>query len=353
MGLGESAVMSGTKYFSTRLPSLSVLALVLGIVSFFAADSAGRAAGQPNLVRHEASASVMGATFTVAAYGEQRGPLASAIKAAFDEVRRIDHFLSNYRAESELSRINREASSGAVRISPEMASLLAHCFAFSRQSEGGFDVTVGPLMETWGFFKGSGRLPSAWDIARAREKIGYQHVALDPDKRTIRFLRAGVKLDPGGIGKGYAVDRMVAVLRQAGVQRAFLSAGSSSLYALGAPPDEPRGWYVRIRDPKNPDETAAEVYLKNESLSTSGFYEKFFKVDGKIYSHIMDPRTGMPAEGVLTVSVVSEKTIDSEAWSTGFFVNGPEWTRRHKRPDFRVFLCPASAACGWVGGEGQ
>jgi thiamine biosynthesis lipoprotein len=175
-------------------------------------------------------------------------------------------------------------------------------------------------------------------------------VALDPDKRTIRFLRAGMKLDPGGIGKGYAVDRMVAVLREAGVKRAFLSAGSSSLYALGAPPDEPRGWYVRIRDPKNPDETAAEVYLKNESLSTSGFYEKFFEVDGKIYSHIMDPRTGMPAEGVLTVSVVTEKTIDSEAWSTGFFVNGLEWTRRHKRREFRVFLCPAGGACGWVDG---
>jgi FAD:protein FMN transferase len=345
--------MLGTKHCSARLSRLSVLALLLGAVFLFGADPAGREASQPSLVRHEASASVMGATFTVAAFGEQRGPLASAIKAAFDEVRRIDHFLSNYRAESELSRINQEASGGPVRVSPEMASLLAHCLAYSKQSEGGFDVTVGPLMGTWGFFKGSGRLPSAWDLARAREKIGYQYVALDPDKRTIRFLRDGMKLDPGGIGKGYAVDRMAAVLRQAGIKRAFISAGSSSLYALGAPPDEARGWYVRIRDPKNPEETAAEVYLKNESLSTSGFYEKFFEVDGKIYSHIMDPRTGMPAEGVLTVSVVSEKTIDSEAWSTAYFVNGPEWTRRHKRRAFRVFLCPTGGACGWVGEEGR
>jgi thiamine biosynthesis lipoprotein len=142
---------------------------------------------------------------------------------------------------------------------------------------------------------------------------------------------------------------MVEVLRRWQVERAFISAGSSSLYALGTPPDEPRGWYVRIQHPKNHEVAAAELYLKDQSLSTSGFYEKFFEAGGRTYSHIMDPRTGMPAEGVLTVSVVSKVTIDSEAWSTGYYVNGYDWTRKHKREDFRVFMCTSNDLCGWIG----
>ena len=304
--------------------------------------------GPSQLQRYEASASAMGTTFTVAAYGEQTGPLASVVRTAFDEARRVDAFLSNYKQDSELSRINEEADAGAVALSPEMTSLLAQCLAYSRLTEGGFDITVGPLMETWGFVKGSGRLPGTLALALARQEIGYQHVELDQDHRTVRFGRSGMKLDPGGIGKGYAVDRMVAILRRAGVQRAFVSAGNSSLYALGSPPDEPRGWYVRIRAPKDAAEAIAEVYLKNQSLSTSGYYEKFFEAEGKLYSHIMDPRTGMPAEGVLTVSVVSDHTIDSEAWATGLYVNGLQWARANKPAGMRVLLCTSDTACGWV-----
>jgi thiamine biosynthesis lipoprotein len=231
-----------------------------------------------------------------------------------------------------------------------MADLLQKCLDYSRQSEGGFDITVGPLMEVWGFFKGTGSLPGSFTLSRARAKVGYKHLDLDAKERRIRFRLPGMKLDPGGIGKGYAVDRMVEVLQHWEIDRAFVSAGSSSLYAIGSPPDEPRGWYVRIQHPKNHEIAAAEVYLKDQSLSTSGFYEKFFEAGGKIYSHIMDPRTGMPAEGVLTVSVVSQATIDSEAWSTGFYVNGSDWTRKYKRKDFRVFMCTSNALCGWIDG---
>jgi thiamine biosynthesis lipoprotein len=143
---------------------------------------------------------------------------------------------------------------------------------------------------------------------------------------------------------------MVQILRRFGVQSAMVSAGSSSMYALGRPPGEPRGWHVRIRDPKDAQQTAAEVYLADESLSTSGSYEKFFEVDGKLYSHIMDPRTGMPAEGVLSVSVRSALTLDSEAFCKAFFVNGLEWTHRNRRVDFQVFLCTVGDACQWVAG---
>ncbi len=336
-----------------HLPFRAFFFLVLAFPCWSGASRFAEAAETSALERYEASASVMGSTFTVAGYGKQRAHVASAVRAAFDEARRIDAFLSNYRPESELSRINEHASREPVPLSEEMTVLLEQCLSYSRQSEGGFDITVGPLMEVWGFFKGTGSLPGTFTLSRAKGKIGYQYLELDAKQRSIRFRRAGMKLDPGGIGKGYAVDRMVEVLRRWEVERAFISAGSSSLYALGSPPDEPRGWYVRIQHPKNHEIAAAEVYLKDQSLSTSGFYEKFFEAGGKTYSHIMDPRTGMPSEGVLTVSVVSEAAIDSEAWSTGFYVNGPDWTRRHKRKDFRVFMCTALDACGWIDGASQ
>ena len=303
------------------------------------------------LERYEASASIMGSVYTIAAYGEHRGRLASAVRAAFDEARRIDAFLSNYKKTSELSRINREAADGPVEVSSEMARLLARCLDYSRQSEGAFDITVGPLMKAWGFFKGSGELPSSFAISRARKLVGYRLLRLNMESRTIEFQKSGVELDPGGIGKGYAVDRMAEVLRQAEVTHAFISAAGSSLYAIGAPPEEPRGWYVRIRHPRDPKRTAAELYLKDESLSTSGSYEKFFEIDGKTYSHIMDPRTGRSAEGIASVSVLSEHTLDSEAWTKAFFVNGRPWSHAHKPAAFRVFLCTTDGVCAWVNGD--
>jgi thiamine biosynthesis lipoprotein len=162
-------------------------------------------------------------------------------------------------------------------------------------------------------------------------------------------------MDPGGIGKGYAVDCMVEILKQKGVQRALVAGSSSSIYGLGAPPDQPEGWEVSIRDPHNPRRGVAQVYLKDMSLSTSGSYEKFFEADGRTYSHIMDPRTGYPAEGTVSVSIVAPRTIDSEAWAKPYFINGRQWTAARKPKDFRVFLCQQGkdpngkdTPCAWV-----
>jgi len=324
-------------------------ALVLFFIGLTSSLLAGNDNGSPQLERYEASASIMGSTYTIAAFGENRSKLASAVRAAFDEARRIDRFLSNYKDDSELSRINRDAPDGAVDVSEELTALLANCVAYSKASEGAFDITVGALMKVWGFYKGSGELPYAWQIANARRKVGFKHLDLDTKNLTLRFQQDGLELDPGGIGKGYAVDRMASVLRHAGLTSAFISAAGSSLYGIGTPPDKPEGWPVQIRDPKNAAETAARLHLKDASLSTSGSYEKFFEADGKIYSHIMDPRTGMPAQGVVSVSVLAASTLDSEAWTKAFFVNGRDWSVENKPTEFRVFLCTADLACAWVG----
>ena len=137
-------------------------------------------------------------------------------------------------------------------------------------------------MKVWGFFKGEGTLPSAAVVKRALEDVGSGKVRLDRAARTVRFLQPGVELDPGGIGKGYAIDRMVAILKRRGVTSAFLSAGGSSLYGLGVPPDEPRGWTANIRNPRATGRTIASVFLQDMSLSTSGSYEKFFRASGHV-----------------------------------------------------------------------
>jgi thiamine biosynthesis lipoprotein len=316
-----------------------------------AALAAGIAAAQDaEMLRLQESADAMGATYTVEIYGYDRVKMEAAAGAALDEARRLDELLSNYRPESEWSTVNRLASTRPVQTSPELFRLLAACLEYSRESEGAFDITVGPLMKVWGFYKDSGHLPHRAEVGAALTKVGYRHVHLDEGAHTVRFDRAGVELDPGGIGKGYAVDRMVDILRQNGIGIALVAGSGSSIYGMGAPPSEPRGWRVNIKNPWSPSKTAAEVYLKDQSISTSGSYEKFFRAEGRIYAHIMDPRTGFPAQGSVSVSVVAPLTIDSEAWAKPYFVNGRQWAAQHKPKDFRVFFCEdrTDQPCAWL-----
>jgi thiamine biosynthesis lipoprotein len=295
----------------------------------------------------------MGSAYSLVLYGEDRGRLEAASEDAFEEVRRLDRMLSNYRPASEWSEVNRHAAERPVMVSVELFQLLSACVEYSRQSEGAFDISVGPLMKVWGFYKGSGHLPHRAEVRGSLTKVGYRNILLDAVNRTVRFARPGVELDPGGIGKGYAVDRMVDVLRRDGIASALVSASGSSIYALGSPPGE-AGWKVRIRDPKNEAKTVTEVTLKDESMSTSGSYEKFFRAEGRIYSHIMDPRTGFPADGMLSASVIAPRTLDSEAWTKPFFINGRVWAAKHKPKGFRVFLCPDTSeagtgqSCAWL-----
>ena len=180
--------------------------------------------------------------------------------------------------------------------------------------------------------------------------MGYRHILLDGSAQTVRFDRPGVEMDPGGIGKGYAVDRMVEVLKKNGVRTALVAGSGSSIYGMGAPPDEPRGWPVKIKDPWDSRKTLAEVWLKDTSMSTSGSYEKFFRAEGKIYAHIMDPRTGYPAQGSVSVSVIAPRTIDSEVWAKPYFINGRQWAAKHRPKDFRVFFCEdrMEKPCAWL-----
>ena len=323
----------------------------LGVLFAAIALQAAGIANASALERLESSAAIMGSEFRIACYAPTKKVAAGAVTAAFDEVRRVDALLSNYKQDSELSRVNREASRGEVQVSEELAALLDRCLSYSRASEGAFDITVGALVKAWGFYGGEGKMPRPWTLWWARRHTGYQHLRVDQAKGTVRFLRSGLQLDPGGIGKGYAVDRAIAALRKYGVETALVSSGTSSIYALGAPPDNADGWDLDVRGADANDSEFMTVTLKDEGLSTSGSYEKFFDKDGTRYSHILDPRTGQPALGMTAVSVIGPNAIDSEAWSTALFVNGAKWARKHGVPEGRVLLCPEDEACSWLAQE--
>ncbi len=263
----------------------------------------------------------MGSTATVRACGPDAEALPAIVGEALDEVDRIDRLMSHYRRDSPLSRLNREAADGPVAVEPELLDFLAECLRWSRESDGAFDVTVGPLMKAWGFFRDEGRVPGEEELTRTLEVVGYRHVVLDREAGTVRFDRPGVELDLGGIGKGYAVDRVVELLRRRGVASALVNLGGSSVYGLGAPPGR-KAWEIGIQDPSGAGKTTLTVRLRDRALSVSGGYERFFEKDGVTYSHIMDPRTGRPVQGVLSVAVLTDTATAGDALDDIAFVQG-------------------------------
>ena len=265
----------------------------------------------------------MGTEYSLYLYAPSREQAAAIAKPVFEEVDRVDALLSNYRPDSELSRINRQAFDHEVTTDPETFRFLATCLAWSERSQGAFDISVGKLMKVWKFFGASGALPTPEEIAAAREHVGWKKIRLDPEQRTVRFLSAEIELDPGGIGKGYAVDRAVRVLRAKQVPAALLSAGSSTIYALGAPPGE-AGWKVRVPSLHPEGATISTVILRDTSLSTANLSEKNFVHEGQFYGAIMNPRTLQPVRGILQVTVISQSATDSDALSNALFVSGPE-----------------------------
>ena len=261
----------------------------------------------------------MGTDYTLYIYAADAAAADREAERVFEIVDQLDALLSNYKPDSELSRINHEAADHAVTTDPEAFRFLEASLAWSARSDGAFDITVGKLMKAWGFFRSTGHVPSEGDLARVRAETGWKHVALDRDTRTVRFTAPGVELDPGGIGKGFAVDAAVKALRDDGVHAALLSAGSSTIYGLGAPPDAP-GWKVRVPDPRPAGATISTVVLRDTSLSTANCSEKHFVVRGHLYCHIMDPRTQKPVEGRLQATVIAPSATDSDALSNAMFV---------------------------------
>jgi FAD:protein FMN transferase len=256
-----------------------------------------------------------------------------AARAALDEVDRLEDDLSVFRETSVITRLNRIAARDAVEVDPSIVALLADCASLHRDTGGAFDITSTPLSRCWGFLQREGRLPSTDAIADARSRVGADGVRLDPARGTVRFDRDGIELNLGAIGKGYALDRVAGTMRSAGVAHALLSAGQSSVLAIGG---RDRGWHVEIVSSRQDGRRLADVRLRDAALGTSGAGEQFVMVDGTRYGHVIDPRTGWPASGVDSASAIASRAADADALSTAFLVGGVELAERYCREHANV-----------------
>jgi thiamine biosynthesis lipoprotein len=249
-----------------------------------------------------------------------------AARKALDEVDRLEALLTVFRETSALVQVNRTAGDRPVAVGPEIFEIVAKSRALHATTDGAFDVTSTPLSRCWGFLKREGRLPTSDEIDAARARVGMEHVELDADRRTIHFRRPGIELNLGSIGKGYALDRMAMLLRGRGCSRVVLSAGGSSVLAWGGTGD---GWIVDLRSRQVARDRLARIRMWEGALATSGAGEQFVDVAGKRYGHVLDPRTGWPASGVISASVVAHDAATADALSTAFLVGGEAFAERY------------------------
>ncbi len=249
-----------------------------------------------------------------------------AARAALDEADRIEALLTIFRDTSEVSRVNRAAADAPVKVSGELFALLRRCVDLHEQTGGAFDVTVSPLSRCWGFLQREGRLPAPEEIEAARALVSTVRLELDAEGCTVRFSTAGMELNFGGIGKGYALDCMRRVLAGHGVRDALLSAGGSSVLAIGGGPG---GWTVDVRSPRAARSRLARLRLRDASLGTSGAGQQFVDVNGTRYGHVLDPRTGWSAAGVLSASLVTRDATSADALSTAVLTGGAAFAERY------------------------
>lgn len=265
--------------------------------------------------RHEA---IMGTAVDVELWSDDAAKANEAIAAVIAEMHHIDDTMSPFKPDSELSRINREAAQHPVPISREMYDILAKSIEFSKLSGGAFDVTFSSVGYLYDYRKHI--RPTDAEIAEALPAISYRHLRLDPVKRTIRYDRDGVRVDLGGIAKGWAVDRSIEILKARGITNAMVMAGGDSRL-LGDRRGRP--WSVGIRNPFKQGEVIAVLPLQDTAISTSGDYERYFDEGGVRYHHIIDPKTGKSAHGVHSVTVLAADATTTEGLTKSIFVKGP------------------------------
>lgn len=270
------------------------------------------------------------------------GDALAAGEAALDEIDRLEDQLTVYR-DSEVSRLNAAAAHRAVGVEGNLFDLLHLAARISAETQGAFDITAGPLIRAWGFFRRRGRVPSAPERSEVLTRIGMRHVQLDAGGRMVRFGRPGMEINLGSIGKGYALDRAAGLLAETwNIRAALLHGGHSSVYAMGSEPGSRRGWAVGIRHPWEPQRRLAVVRLRDRALGTSAATFQHLEHEGRKLGHILDPRTGWPAEGVASVSVIAPTAAAADALATAFFVLGPDRARAYceTHPDIGVVLLP-------------
>jgi len=289
----------------------------------------------------------MATRFELVLHGDHAPALRAAGEEALRLVEQLEGRLSLFRPASEIARVNAGAARAPVRVSPEVFALLQRAQKLSAETGGAFDLSVAPLVRCWGFMGGDGCLPSPAAVAEARARVGMHLVQLDPGAYTVRFAADGVMLDLGAIGKGYAIEQGAEVLREAGVTSALFHGGTSTVQAIGAPPGE-ASWQVALEVPSpapgTPPRLLATVPLRDEAMSVSAVCGNHFQAGGRTMGHILDPRTGEPAQGTVLTAVVLPSATETDALSTALLVLGAagQETLAGLRPGLRALVVSES-----------
>ena len=266
------------------------------------------------------AAEAMATRFEVALHGAPEAILRAAAEEALAEITRLEGMLSLYQPTSEIAHINTRGDREPVRVSPEVFSLLEHCAALGEQTEGCFDITLAPLMRCWRFMNDSGAAPSDAALAEARALCGWPQLRLDPEHTTVQLATNGAMLDLGSVGKGYALEQAATLLQENEFENFLIHGGTSTVCARGVQADgEP--WRIAVEHPDADQPPLSIVDLQNESLSVSGIGGKSFIDDAGVeQGHVIDPRTGRPAQAARVAAVVCSSATVSDAWATALLV---------------------------------
>lgn len=264
-----------------------------------------------------------------------------AALGALDEIDRLEQQMTVYRDDSEVSLINALAGERPIRVEESLFDLFERCLTWNRETRGAFDIAAGAIVKCWGFHKREGRMPSIEERRAALERSGSRRLELDRAENTIRFRTPGVEINLGSVGKGHAVDRAIRLLRSSyGLTQGLIHGGHSSVFAMGAEPESPRGWLIGLADPENPARRLGVFRLKDRGLGISAATHQHFKVAGKKLGHVLDPRIAWPAEGTSVAAVTAPTAAEADALATGIFILGPAAARDicARRPDLGAVL---------------
>jgi thiamine biosynthesis lipoprotein len=319
------------------------VALLPGLILLLAALAPAPA--RPELQRFEAVEPHMGTLARVTVYTRGEAEAREAFRAAFTRIRDLDRTLSDYLPDSELNAVARTAVGRAVPVSPDLFAVLHASQELARATDGAFDITQGPVVRLWREARRSGRLPDPGALKEAAARSGFRKLHLDPDQRTVRLESPDMALDLGAIGKGYAASEAIAALDRIGVTSALVAV-SGDLAFSNAPPGR-RGWRIRIHGGEGSiGDIPPVVELANAAVSTSGNIEQHLDADGRRYSHVIDPASGMGLVDDVTVTVIARHGLDADGLDTALSVVGPErgFALVDSRPDCAALMIQRTAA---------